>query len=216
MDGPRGVRPFFFAPSSWDAASDGYARSSKLCRRPAQIFSDGTAIELMRNTNNQGTALLRWKDGKFEMADRVEYSGTTYTAAAIAPNIERALRLPARIGPPENVGALFRRLTYFFLRAAQAALTSCDHSASFRRVRVLAVARLADRADPFDLRASRKSQDPHFAAAPLGVPPPALHCRTHAQRTDAPPLVACSHFAIGRTGFETQRSNDLARLESAP
>ena len=76
------------------------------------ICPDGTVIELMRSSN-QGTVLLRWKDEKFEMADHVEYSGTTYTAAPIAPNTVRAMRLPARIGPPETVDVLFRDLHSF-------------------------------------------------------------------------------------------------------
>ena len=46
------------------------------------FFPDGTAIELMRKANDQRTVLVRWKDENFEIADRVEYSGTMYTAAA--------------------------------------------------------------------------------------------------------------------------------------
>ena len=74
---------------------------------------DGTAIELMRRANDKGPVLVRWKDGNFEIADQVQYSGAMYTAALIAPNIERALRLPARIGPPENVEVLFGDLHNF-------------------------------------------------------------------------------------------------------
>jgi hypothetical protein len=77
------------------------------------FYLDGTVIELMRGANNKGAVLVRWKDGNFEIADQVEYSGTMYTAAPIAPNIERALRLPARIGPPENIEVLFGDLHTF-------------------------------------------------------------------------------------------------------
>jgi hypothetical protein len=93
-------------------------------RTTGHLFPDGTAIELMRNANNQNTALLRWKDEHFEIADRVEYSGTTYAAAPIAPSIVRALRLPARIGPPETTEKLFGDLHAFFTsRSGQ--LDSC-------------------------------------------------------------------------------------------
>ena len=77
------------------------------------LFLDGTLIELMRRANDKGPVLVRWKDGNFEIADQVQYSGAMYTAAPIAPNIERALRLPARIGPPENVEVLFGDLHNF-------------------------------------------------------------------------------------------------------
>ena len=92
-------------------------------RTTGHLFPDGTIIELMRNSN-QGMVLLRWKDEKFEMADRVEFSGATYTAAPIAPSILRALRLPARIGPPETTDGLFGDLHAFFTgRSGQ--LDSC-------------------------------------------------------------------------------------------
>ena len=77
------------------------------------LFLDGTVIELMRRANNKGAVLVRWKDGNFEIADQVAYSGAMYTAAPIALNIERALRLPARIGPPEKVEVLFGDLHNF-------------------------------------------------------------------------------------------------------
>ena len=69
---------------------------SDVVQTNGQIFPDGTVIELMRNATNQ-TVLLLWKDEYFEMADRVEYSGATYAAAPIAPNILRALHLPAQL-----------------------------------------------------------------------------------------------------------------------
>ena len=98
-------------------------RDSDVVRTAGQLFPDGTAIELMRDSN-QGTALLRWKDEHLEMADRVEYSGTTYAAAPIAPSILRAMRLPARVGPPETTEALFADLHAFFTsRSGQ--LDSC-------------------------------------------------------------------------------------------
>ncbi len=87
------------------------------------LFPDGTIIELMRNSN-QGTGLLRWKDENFEMADLVEYSGTTYAAAPIAPSIVRALRLPTRVGPPETTEVLFEDL-HAFLTGRSGQLDSC-------------------------------------------------------------------------------------------
>jgi hypothetical protein len=96
---------------------------SDVVRTNGQICPDGTVIELMRSATNQ-TVLLLWKDEHFEMADRVEYSGTTYVAAPIAPSILRALRLPARIGPPEPTEKLFADLSAFFAsRSGQ--LDSC-------------------------------------------------------------------------------------------
>lgn len=86
---------------------------SDVVQTNGQIFPDGTVIELTRNATNQ-TVLLLWKDEYFEMADRVEYSGATYAAAPIAPNILRALRLPARIGAPEATETLFADLYDFF------------------------------------------------------------------------------------------------------
>jgi hypothetical protein len=86
--------------------------------------SDGTAIELMRKANDQSAMLLRWKDENFEIAERVSYLGTTYAVPPIAPSILPALRLPARIGPPETTEALFADLHAFFTsRSGQ--LDSC-------------------------------------------------------------------------------------------
>jgi hypothetical protein len=83
------------------------------------LFADGTLIELVRNSD-QGTGLLRWKNEKFEMADRVEYLGTAYAAAPIAPSIVRALRLPTRVGPPEKTEVLFKDLhTFLTSRSGQ-------------------------------------------------------------------------------------------------
>jgi hypothetical protein len=76
------------------------------------LLPDGTIIELMRNSN-QSTALLRWKDENFEIAERVSYLGTTYTVPPIASSVARALRLPARIGPPETIERLFGDLHTF-------------------------------------------------------------------------------------------------------
>ena len=87
------------------------------------LFPDGTIVELVRNSN-QGTGLLRWKDEKFEMADRLEYSGTTYAPAPIAPSIVRALRLPTRVGPPEKTEVLFKDL-HTFLTSRSGQLDSC-------------------------------------------------------------------------------------------
>jgi hypothetical protein len=84
-----------------------------LVRTNGHICPDGTAIELMRNPNNQATVLLRWKDENFEIADRVESSKTTYAAASIDSTILRALRLPTTIGPPETVEVLFHDLHSF-------------------------------------------------------------------------------------------------------
>lgn len=85
---------------------------------------DGTAIELMRKANDQSVVLLRWKDENFEIADRVEYSGTTYAPASIAPSILRALRLPARVGPPETTETLFSDL-HAFCTSHSGQLDSC-------------------------------------------------------------------------------------------
>jgi len=86
----------------------------EIVQTTGQIFSDGTVIELMRNVNNQGIALVRWKNEHFETADRVEHSGAVYSAAPVPPSIVRAVRLPARIGPPETTEDLFRDLHSFF------------------------------------------------------------------------------------------------------
>lgn len=97
--------------------------TGSVVRTNGHICPDGTVFELMRSATTQ-TVLLLWKDEHFEMADRVEYSGTTYAAAPIAPSILRALRLPARIGAPETTETLFWDLHAFFTsRSGQ--LDSC-------------------------------------------------------------------------------------------
>jgi hypothetical protein len=97
---------------------------SDVVRTNGQICPDGSVIELMRNVNNQGTVLVHWKNEHFETADRVEHSGAIYSAAPIAPSIARAVRLPARIGPPETTETLFADLHAFFTsRSGQ--LDSC-------------------------------------------------------------------------------------------
>ena len=96
----------------------------EIVQTTGQIFSDGTVIELMRKANNQGTVLVRWKNGHFEMADRLEHSGAIYAAPPIAPSIARALRFPARIGPPEDTNALFSDLHNFIINCS-GQLDSC-------------------------------------------------------------------------------------------
>jgi hypothetical protein len=111
---PAGFTIAFFCPEVFEKPLQmmNTPEIDNIIRTNGQICPDGTVIELMRNSN-QGTVLLRWRDEKFEMAGHVEYSGTTYTAAPIAPSMVRAMRLPARIGPPETVDVLFRDLHSF-------------------------------------------------------------------------------------------------------
>jgi len=119
---PRGSS-IFFCPEVLKNYVQMKPTNSDVVRTNGQICPDGTVIELMRSTTNQ-TVLLLWKDERFEMSDRVEYSGMTYAAAPIAASILPALRLPARIGPPETTETLFADLHAFFTgRSGQ--LDSC-------------------------------------------------------------------------------------------
>jgi hypothetical protein len=124
MDAPSRGSSIFFCPEVFGNHLQMKTTDSDVVWTTGHLFPDRTVIELMRNTSNQGMVLLRWKDEHCEMADRVEYSGTTYAAAPIAPSVQRALRLPARIGPPETTEALFGDLHAFFTsRSGQ--LDSC-------------------------------------------------------------------------------------------
>ena len=121
---PLRVRPFFFGTRSLVNELQMKTPDIDVVRTNGCLFPGGTVIELMRNTINQSTVLLRWKEEHCEIADQVQYSGTTYSAASIAPSIMRALRLPARIGPPETAEVLFADLHAFFTsRSGQ--LDSC-------------------------------------------------------------------------------------------
>ena len=114
---PRGWRPFFLAGGFEEPHMN--TPDIDVVQTAGLLFPDGTIIELMRNSN-QGTGLLRWKDEKSEMADRVEYLGTAYVAAPIAPSIVRAFRLPTRVGPPEKTEVLFKDLhTFLTSRSGQ-------------------------------------------------------------------------------------------------
>ena len=171
-------------------------------RTTGQIFPGGTVIELMRNTINPGTVLLRWKKEHFEMADHVEYSGATYSAAPISPSITRALRLPARIGPPETTEVLFGDLHAFFTsRSGQ--LDSCVTPLVFAVFTswlspVLPIAPILSIFAPPGSPKTRILQLLDMVCAP------SLHSRPYAEQNVAPSMVAwptlCSTNPIQNPG----------------
>jgi hypothetical protein len=76
-----------------------------------ELFSDGVGLELCR-TPSDPTAikLLSWNGKVGQIARQAHHAGKEYAPLRLDPSIYRALRLPARVAPPEKTSKLFNSL----------------------------------------------------------------------------------------------------------
>lgn len=76
-----------------------------------EVFEDGTAIELVQQSENpEHASLLLWNGVKAIIAPVVERKGRLYKAARINRTILRELTLPTRSSPPASARELLREL----------------------------------------------------------------------------------------------------------
>jgi hypothetical protein len=80
-----------------------------------EVFSDGTILELVRDTSDPTqSALLRWDGANATIARRVEQNGRVYVPVTAEPNIFEGLRLPSGIAPYGSTRELFTAVTSIF------------------------------------------------------------------------------------------------------
>jgi hypothetical protein len=76
-----------------------------------QIFPDGTAIELLRDSSSpEKFTLVRSRQDFLEIRPQVIYDNRTFVPVSISPNVARAVRFPTRVAPPESSEKLFTDL----------------------------------------------------------------------------------------------------------
>lgn len=73
-----------------------------------EVFSDGTALELIRlDSETDETSLLRWDGKSATSGQQFEVNGKIYRAPQLQSSSVRALRLPGRIAPFGSTRDLF-------------------------------------------------------------------------------------------------------------
>jgi|SRR5579859_2712934 len=81
----------------------------------SEVFSDGTAIELVSSTSQRMTPkLLLWKKTGATTAAQVKYRGRIYESPELSSDFYRAIRLPAGCSDYRSVRALFKEMVSTF------------------------------------------------------------------------------------------------------
>jgi len=81
-----------------------------------EVFSDGTALELIRlGSEPGGTSLLRWDGKNATSGQQFEVDGKIYRAPQLHSTSLRALRLPGRIAPYGSTRDLFDGIRKLFI-----------------------------------------------------------------------------------------------------
>lgn len=74
-----------------------------------EIFSDKTAIELIRDpANPESLKLVRCRQGLVELKPEVAHADRMYEPLRLNRNLSSCVRFPTRIGPPESAEQLFK------------------------------------------------------------------------------------------------------------
>ena len=74
-----------------------------------EIFSDKTAIELIRDpANPESLKLVRCRQGNVELMSEVAHKGRNYEPLRLGQSLSNCVRFPTRIGPSETTEELFR------------------------------------------------------------------------------------------------------------
>jgi hypothetical protein len=80
-----------------------------------EFFPDGSVLELFRRPSEpEEVKLLRWNGEVSDLAAQIEYGGRRFKPIPLEPSVEKALRLPTRIAPPETTRQLFESVHRLF------------------------------------------------------------------------------------------------------
>ena len=90
-----------------------------------EIFSDGTAIELLRDpASPEGFGLVRSQQEVMDLKPVLSHSGRVYVPVRMEPSVSRAVCFPTRVAPPESTMKLFTDV-HALLRRHLAQLNPC-------------------------------------------------------------------------------------------
>ena len=75
---------------------------------PGEVFSDGSAIELLRDPGcPEQLNLVLWRDGVLDTKTELPYANRVFALPPVDPSLVRAIRFPTRIAKPESTKELF-------------------------------------------------------------------------------------------------------------
>ena len=77
----------------------------------AEVFPDGSAVELVSSADDEGLALLHWSDDRAAIAKEIRRNGILYKPVELHPSFRRAIRIPSGIADAVVPGPLFRELS---------------------------------------------------------------------------------------------------------
>jgi hypothetical protein len=93
---------------------DGATRQ-EVIKTAGEIFSDGTVLELIRDTSGDGgTSLLRWDGESATSGPEFEINGKVYRPPQFNSTSLRALRLPSHTAPYGSTRDLFNDIHEVF------------------------------------------------------------------------------------------------------
>jgi hypothetical protein len=106
-------------------------KNNGVIRTGGELFHDGSALDLFRVPSEpEEMKLLHWNGNALEFAAHIERAGRKYAPPTIEPNLNKALRLPTRVAPPETARKLFTDVQVL-LRRHLAQLDSCTTAMVF-------------------------------------------------------------------------------------
>ena len=76
----------------------------------AEVFADGSAIELVSSADDESLALLHWSGDRTIIAKEIRRDGILYKPVDLHPSFRRAIRIPCGIADVVVPGPLFREL----------------------------------------------------------------------------------------------------------
>jgi hypothetical protein len=80
----------------------------------SEIFSDGSAIELVRAQDGENLALLHWSGGRAKIAPEFRHSGRVYRPLELNESMASAIRLPSRLADYGSPTALVQEIADLF------------------------------------------------------------------------------------------------------
>lgn len=93
---------------------NGGASGLEAIETTAEVFPDGTALELIRADEASNTSLVRWDGTSATIGHEFEVNGKIYRPPRVNSTAIRALRLPSGIAPYGSTGDLFSRIMKLF------------------------------------------------------------------------------------------------------
>ena len=90
-----------------------------------EVFCDGTAIELLRDSSNpEGFSLVRSQQGVLDQKPVLSHAGRVYAPVRAEQSVSKAVCFPTRVAPPESTRKLFTDV-HDLLRRHLAQLDPC-------------------------------------------------------------------------------------------